>query len=264
MSCGLDFETKIMVKHDAPGMLRKELASPKWTGEPIVFSGVTDCYQPLEAKFQITRGCLEVCAEFNQPLSIVTKSHMVMRDTDVLASLAKINASRVAISLTTLDAKLAGVMEPRASSPRDRLRTIRELTDAGIPVIVMTAPIIPGLNDREIPALLKAAAEAGAIKAGWTMMRLAFELKTLFLEWLHRCVPEKATRIEHLIREVRGGSMSDPRFGTRMRGEGTTADVIKRLFDVYARKYGLDRPLPAMSSSEFRVPERAQAQMRLF
>jgi DNA repair photolyase len=168
------------------------------------------------------------------------------------------------MSLSTLDAKLAGVMEPRASSPRDRLRTIRELTDAGIPVIVMTAPIIPGLNDREIPALLKAAAEAGAIKAGWTMMRLPFELKTLFLEWLHRCVPEKATRIEHLIREVRGGSMSDPRFGTRMRGEGTTADVIKRLFDVYARKYGLDRPLPAMSSSEFRVPERAQAQMRLF
>jgi DNA repair photolyase len=263
MSCGLDFETKIMVKHNAPGMLRKELANPKWSGEPIVFSGVTDCYQPLEATYKITRGCIEVCAEFNQPLSIVTKNHLVTRDIDVLSKLAKINAVRVAISITTLDGKLASMMEPRASSPRDRLRAIRELTDAGIPTIVMTAPIIPGLNDREIPALLHAAAEAGAIKAGWTMMRLPYELKSLFLEWLQRCVPEKAARIEHLIREVRGGNLSDPRFGSRMRGEGKTAEAIKRMFQIYARKCGLDRTLPEMSSGAFRRPA-SNGQLGLF
>jgi DNA repair photolyase len=177
---------------------------------------------------------------------------MVTRDIDVLAKLAKFNAARVAISLTTLDAKLASAMEPRASSPRDRLLAIRELCDAGIPVIVMTSPIIPGLNDHEIPSLLEAAKEAGAIKAGWTMMRLPFELKTLFLEWLQRCVPQKASRIEHLIREVRGGNMSDPRFGTRMRGEGKTADAIKRMFDVYSRRFALDEKLDSLSSKAFR------------
>jgi DNA repair photolyase len=264
LSCGLDFETKIMVKKDAPAMLRRELASPKWKGETIVLSGVTDCYQPLEAKMKITRGILEVCREFNQPVSIITKNHLVTRDIDVLADLARASAARVSISITTLDATLARTMEPRASSPRDRLKAVRELSDAGIPVAVMTAPIIPGLNDREIPALLEAAKDAGALSAGWVMMRLPYQLKALFLEWLQREYPEKAQRVEHLIREVRGGNLSDPRFGSRMRGEGETARIIKRLFDLHARKRGLNKGLPPLSSAGFRRPGKSGGQMPLF
>lgn len=253
-SLGLDFETKIMVKEDAPRKLREELSSPKWNGEPIVFSGVTDCYQPLEAKLKITRGCLEVCAEFNQPASIITKNHLVTRDIDLLSQLAKVNATRVFLSITTLDTKLASKMEPRASSPRDRLRAVKELRDAGIPVGVMTAPIIPGLNDTEIPALLEAAAEAGAMTAGWTMLRLPYQIKTLFLEWLQRCYPEKAARIEHLIRETRGGELSSTRYGERMRGQGEIAKTIKTLHDLCKKKHGLDWKMPEMSAAAFRRP----------
>ena len=263
-SCGLDFETKIMAKHDGPEMLRRELASPKWRPETIVFSGVTDCYQPIEATLQITRRLLEVCAEFRQPVSIITKNHLVTRDIDVLRELAAHNAVRVNLSLTTLDKDLARSMEPRASSPRDRLAAVHALRVAGIPVGVMTAPIIPGLNDREIPSLLEACKEAGAQSAGWVMMRLPYQLKALFLEWLQRELPEKAQRIEHLIREVRGGNLSDPRFGTRMRGEGATAAIIKKLFDVHATRMGLKKPLPPLSAKAFRRPLREGDQMALF
>jgi DNA repair photolyase len=263
-SSGLDFETKIMVKENAAEMLRRELASRQWRGEPIVLSGVTDCYQPLEAKLRITRSILQVCREFNQPVSIITKNRLVTRDVGILRDLAQVNAARVCISVTSLDAQLARKMEPRASSPRDRLKAVRELRDAGIPVAVMTAPIIPGLNDREIPALLQAAKDAGAQSAGWVMMRLPHQLKTLFLEWLQREYPQKAGRVEHLIREVRGGELSDPRFGTRMRGEGATARIIKRLFDVHARRLGLSKDLPPLSPASFRRPPRAAGQMTLF
>jgi DNA repair photolyase len=263
MSCGLDFETKIMVKHEAPDMLRRELASPNWAGEPIAFSGVTDCYQPLEAKLGITRRLLEVCAEFSQPVSIVTKSHLVTRDIDLLQRLARIGATRVAISITTLDHDLAMTMEPRASSPRDRLRAIRELRDAGIEATVMNAPIIPGLNDREMPAVLEAAAAAGAVAAGWMLLRLPYQIKTLFLEWLQRCVPDKAARIEHLIRETRGGELSSSRFGERMRGTGRHAEAIRAMFKVYARRYGLDGDLKPLSSASFRRPGR-DGQFELF
>ncbi len=263
-SCGLDFETKIMAKHDGPEMLRRELASPKWKPEIIVFSGVTDCYQPIEAKLKITRGLLEVCAEFRQPVSIITKNHLVTRDIDVLRELASHGAARVNLSVTTLDNELARTMEPRASSPRDRLQAVRELREAKIPVGVMTAPIIPGLNDREIPALLEACKEAGAQSAGWVMMRLPYQLKALFLEWLQRELPEKAQRIEHLIREVRGGNLSDPRFGTRMRGEGATAKIIKKLFDVHATRLGLKKPLPPLSAKAFRRPLREGDQLAMF
>jgi DNA repair photolyase len=263
-SCGLDFETRIMAKHDAPAMLRRELSAAGWKGETIVLSGVTDCYQPLEARLGITRGILEVCAEFGQPVSIITKSHLVTRDIDLLSSLARVNAARAAISLTTLDTDLARKMEPRASAPRDRLNAIARLREAGIPVAVMTAPIIPGINDREIPALLESARQAGAQAAGWVMMRLPYQLKALFLEWLAREFPDRARHVESLIRDVRGGRLSDPRFGTRMRGEGQCAAIIKRLFDIHAGRLGLNRSLPPLSPAAFRRPQQPGDQLSLF
>jgi DNA repair photolyase len=253
-SSGLDFESKIMVKENAAELLREELSSPKWQGEPITMSGVTDCYQPLEAKLKITRSILEIFAQCNQPVCIITKNHLVTRDIDLISRLANVNAAMVAVSVTTLDQELAMTMEPRASSPRDRLRALRELTNAGIPTMVMTAPIIPGLNDREIPALLEAAAEAGAVSAGWTMLRLPYQIKTLFLDWLMRNFPEKAARIEHLIREMRSGNLSDPRFGSRMRGEGEQAKVIGKMHKLYRKRFGLDKPIKELSSAGFRPP----------
>jgi DNA repair photolyase len=263
MSCGLDFESKIMAKISAPDLLQRELASRKWKGDPIVMSGVTDSYQPLEKKLRITRGCLEVMVECRQPVSIITKNHLVIRDLDLLTELAKHNCISVAISVTTLERDLAMKMEPRASTPRDRLRAIRELHDAGIPVMAMTAPIIPGLNDRELPSLLKAVAEHGAMAAGWTMMRLPWQIKDLFLDWLQRHYPDRAKKVESFIRQMRGGELNDPRFGTRMRGEGEHAELIGRMFRTYRRRHGLDRPFPKLSSSAFRRPK-LDGQMGLF
>ncbi|MCZ6612239.1 MAG: PA0069 family radical SAM protein [Planctomycetota bacterium] len=262
-SCGLDFETKIVVKQNAPELLRRELASPRWLGEPIVMSGVTDCYQPLEAKLKITRRCLEVFADCRQPVSIVTKNRLVVRDLDLLASLAGYGAVSVAISLTTLDAKLAGAMEPRTSRPADRLRAMRELAEAGIPVAAMLAPIIPGLNDREIPHLLKAAAQAGATSAGWIMLRLPHQVKALFLDWLARHLPHQAPRIERLIREMRGGELYEATPTLRMRGRGPLAEQIAATFKVFTKRNKLDRKSQPLSSTAFRRPT-LDSQMTLF
>lgn len=263
MSCGLDFETRIVAKHDAPELLRKELASPKWKGETIVLSGVTDPYQPIERELEITRRCLEVCSAHGQAVSLITKNALITRDVDLLASMAQRGLCRAAVSLTTLDNALAASMEPRASSPRSRLATIRALADAGIPVMVMTAPMIPGLNDRELPRLLEAAAEAGARHAGWVLLRLPYQLKDLFLEWLRRAVPEKAARVEGLIRETRGGELSSPEFFARHRGVGAFAEQIGATFGVFARRYGLDRPLPPLRNDLFTPPD-IDGQLRLF
>ncbi len=262
-SCGLDFETRIMAKRDAPRLLRRELASPRWSGEPIVMAGVTDCYQPLEARLRITRGCLEVMAKCRQPVSVITKSRMIVRDLDLLAELAKAEAVNAAISLTTLDRKLAAAMEPRASAPGDRLRAVRELAEGGIPVTALLAPIIPGLNDVEIPRLLEAAAEAGATTASWVMLRLPHQIKSLFLDWLHRQVPQRAYRIERLIRDLHGGRLYDPTFGVRGRGRGPRAEQIAQTFKVFAKRFGLDRPAPPLSSAAFRRPQ-LNGQMTLF
>ncbi|MHC4218414.1 MAG: radical SAM protein, partial [Planctomycetota bacterium] len=262
-SCGLDFETRIVAKPDAPRLLRSELASPAWAGEPIALSGVTDPYQPLESKLQITRGCLEVMAECRQPVSVVTKSRLITRDIDLLSTLARHGAVSVAVSVTTLDPKLAAVMEPRASRPADRLRAVRELSEAGIPVMVYTAPIIPGLNDREIPSLLQAAAEAGAGSAHWMMIRLPHQVKTLFLDWLRTHLPDRAARIEGLIRQLHGGRLYDSRFGIRSRGRGPVAEQIATTFKVFAKRCGLEKPLRRPSSSSFRRPADA-AQLMLF
>ena len=193
-SAGLDFETKVLVKHRAPELLRDWLARPLWRPETIAFSGVTDCYQPAEREFKLTRGCLEVAVECRQPIGIVTKNALVTRDLDLLRELAAHHAVRVCVSITTLDAKLARAMEPRTSSPAARLRTIRELADAGIPTQLMLAPVIPGLNDSEIPAILKAARDAGADAAGYVLLKLPTSVREVFLDWLERTYPDRAAR----------------------------------------------------------------------
>lgn len=254
LSSGLDFETRIFAKTDAPALLRRELARPSWIGEPIVMSGVTDAYQPVERRLGITRACLEIMAECGQPVSIVTKSALILRDADLLGKLAASGAARVAISLTTLDAALSAKMEPRASAPARRLHAIRELTAAGIPVIVMTAPIIPGLTDCELPNLLQAAARAGAVCAGYTMMRLPWQNKEIFLDWLRQHAPDRATHIESLVRDIRTGNLNDATFGKRMTGAGTFAAQIRNVFDVFSRRYGLAHYLPPLNRAGFTRP----------
>jgi DNA repair photolyase len=262
-SSGLDFETKIMVKENAAELLRKELSSPKWKPQPIGMSGVTDCYQPIERKLKITRACLEVLAEFRNPVNIVTKNNMVTRDVDLLGELAKYQAVSVCISLTTLDTGLRTVLEPRTSPPAARLAAIRQLADAGVPVGVLVAPIIPGLTDHEIPSLLSAAAEAGATFAGYEMLRLPYANKDLFERWLDQHFPEKQDKILSRIRAVRGGKLNDSRFGSRMRGEGIFADQVAQMFDVASRKAGLVCGSPGLSTEAFLGPAGAQSDLEL-
>lgn len=250
LSCGLDFETKIFAKPDAPNLLRRELLKPRWKGEPVVLSGVTDPYQPIEEKLRITRRCLEVFAEFGHPVSVITKNRLVTRDIDLLGELASGGLAQASVSLTTLDNRLARAMEPRASSPGARLKAIEALASAGVPVRVMTAPIIPGLNDHELPALLQAAADAGAQGAGFVLLRLAHQLKALFLDWLEREFPDRAGKVESLLRQCRDGALNDPRYGTRFRGEGPIAEQIAQTFRVFTRRYGLDGPLPKLKRWE--------------
>jgi DNA repair photolyase len=266
MSCGLDFETKIMAKHDAPALLRKELSRESWRGEPIIVSGVTDPYQPIEQELRITRGVLEVMAEFRQPVSLITKNRLITRDVDVLSDLARDSAAAAAVSITSLDNRLASNMEPRASAPRERLAAVSALAAAGVPVSVMVAPVVPGLNDEEIPAILKAASEAGASSAGWILLRLPWQIKALFLEWLARHYPERAGKVEGLIREARGGKLYDARPKVRFRGEGERAAQIGATFDVFARRYGLRgrRAGGGLSSAAFAERRARRGQMGLW
>ncbi len=211
-SAGLDFETRIMVKENAPELLRAELNSPKWKPQVIAMSGVTDCYQPIERKLQLTRRCLQVLAEFRNPVNIVTKNNLVTRDIDVLGELAKFKAAAVWLSVTTLDPELRSVLEPRTSPPAARLSAIRALAQAGIPVGVLTGPVIPALNDHELPSILSAAGEAGASFAGYEMLRLPHAVAPLFEDWLTRHFPEKKDKVLDRVRAIRGGKMSDSRF----------------------------------------------------
>jgi DNA repair photolyase len=263
MDAGLGFETRIVAKTDAPELLRRWLARPQWRPEPIVFSGVTDCYQPLERRLEITRGCLAVAAECRQPVGIVTKNALVTRDIDLLAELARHKAVVVAVSLTTLDEKLARKMEPRTSTPTARLEAIAELTAAGIPTHAMVAPMIPGLNDHEIPQLLSAVRDAGAASTSYTLLRLAGSVRDVFIEWLRRCEPDRAPKVEALIRGARGGRLNDPRFGHRMAGSGAYAGQIARTFSVFANREGLERSPEPLSSAAFRPPS-AERQLSLF
>lgn len=263
-SCGLDFETKLMAKPDAPRLLKKELASPRWKPEPIVMSAITDIYQPIEHKMRIARQCLEVLADCGQPVTTMTKSALVLRDTDLWSRLGEMNAGRVTITLVTLDADLAQKLEPRASSPAGRLRVIRELTAAKVPVTVNIAPIIPGLTDTELPRILEAISEAGARRAAWVLLRLPYQLKDLFLDWLKRSVhPDRAKKIESFMRQASGGKLYQASSPNRRRGRGSHAQQIAQTFDVFTRKYGLNRDIRPLSTAHFRRPE-VNGQMHLF
>jgi DNA repair photolyase len=219
-SAGLDFETRIMVKPRAAELLREELASPRWNPTLLAMSGVTDCYQPIEKTLRLTRGCLEVLAECRNPVGVITKNHLVTRDIDLLAELSKFNAARVFVSVTTLDEKLTAKMEPRTSVPKRRLAAIEALTKAGITVGVLMAPVVPGLTDHEIPSLLKAAAEAGAMTAGYTALRLPGAVAPLFEQWLEQHFPDRKAKVLNRVRSMRGGKLNDPNFGSRMSGQG--------------------------------------------
>lgn len=264
LNAGVDFESKIFVKHNAAALLRDWLARDAWIPDQISFSGVTDCYQPCERKFELTRQCLEVSLAARQPISIITKNALVARDIDLLAQLASFQCAQVNISLTTLDAKLGRRLEPRTSSPEARLRAIRDLSAAGIPVRVMTSPVIPGLNDSELPSLLEAAAQAGASHAVFTMLRLPLAVKPVFLEWLEREEPLKFDRVVGLIQSVRGGELNSSKFGERMRGTGQIADQIKQTFRLFARKHGLSKSLAPLSTEYFIRPQPTSGQLRLF
>jgi DNA repair photolyase len=257
LSAGLDFETKILVKEDAPELLRRELMSQRWQPRHLGISGVTDAYQPVERRLRLTRRCLEVLAEFRNPVCIVTKNHLVTRDIDLLGELAKHQAACVIISVTTLDAELARRMEPRATQPAGRLAAIEELSRAGIPTGVMVAPIIPGLNDHEIPAILDAVAKAGASFAGYTILRLPYGVAELFESWLARHFPERKEKVLGRIRGMRDGKLNEPRFGVRMKGEGVLAKTIADLFALARRQAGLDRRAPELSTAAFRRPGKA-------
>jgi DNA repair photolyase len=264
LSAGLDFEAKILVKHDAGKLLREFLSRPQWKPESIVLSGVTDPYQPCEREFRVTRQCLDVALEARQPLDIITKNALILRDLDILRQMARLGIVRVAISITTLDAGLARAMEPRTSTPAARLRAIESLSNDGVPVQVMAAPIIPGLNDSEIPAVLAAAAEAGASAAGYVLLRLPHAVKPIFLAWLDQHRPDSRQRIENAIRATRGGELNSPSFGQRMRGTGLLAEQISQLFHKFSRHLGLHQPLPANNCDLFCRPEAASGQRRLF
>lgn len=253
-SAGLDFETRIMVKEEAPALLRKAFLSPKWVPQTVGMSGVTDAYQPIERRAKITRRCLEVFAEFRNPVGVVTKNALVARDADLFAELAKYRAACVLVSVTTLDPELARVMEPRASAPAARLRAIRELTAAGVPCGVMFAPVIPGLNDHEAVDVLKAAAEAGARAANFVTLRLPFAVKDVFSAWLDQHFPAKKGRILGRIREVRGGKLNDSRFGNRMRGEGPWVEAFRQLFRSAKAQAKLPDDIPPLSAASFRRP----------
>ena len=260
-SAGLDFESRIMVKTHAAELLRAEFSKKSWKPQTIMMSGVTDCYQPVERRLEITRACLAVLAEFRNPIGIVTKNHLVTRDADHLRELAKYNAAGVGISITTLDGDLAKVLEPRASTPTRRLAAIEELTAAGIPVRLMLAPIIPGLNDHELPAILTAARKAGARFASYTILRLPHAVAPIFTAWLEAHRPGEKEKILGRIRELRHGALNVSTFKERMRGSGPAADQIRQLFAVAKRRAGfteIDQPL---NTEAFRVPTQ---QMSLF
>lgn len=262
-SLGLDFETKILAKPDAAELLRAELMKPSWEPRFIALSGVTDPYQPVERRLRITRRVLEVLAEFRNPVGIVTKSHLVTRDVDLLAELASFGAAAVHVSLTSLRPELQRIMEPRAATPARRLAAIETLAKAGVPVGALVAPIIPGLNDEEMPAILRAAADAGARTAGYVLLRLPYGVKELFEDWLDQHMPDRKEKILGRLRDARGGQLYASRWHERMRGGGAYADQLKQLFEVARRKAGLEHRLTELSTAAFRRPD-PRGQLGLF
>jgi DNA repair photolyase len=260
----VDFESRIMVKEDAPALLRAELLKPSYKPANLSLSGVTDPYQPIEKKLRVTRGCLEVLAEARHPVVLITKNHLITRDVDLLAELARHHATAVYISVTTFDPELARKLEPRASSPKMRLEAIRILNEAGVPVGVSTAPIIPGLNDSEIPALIDAARAAGAQFAGYTVVRLPFAVKDVFREWLDLHFPGMRDKILSRIEETQGKTLSHGEFGKRLKGVGVWSEQIASLFRVSIQRAGMLHRRPQVRADAFRRPRDPGGQMELF
>jgi len=258
LSAGLDFETRLIAKPDAPELLRETLSAPGYQPRVLALSGVTDAYQPIERRLRITRGCLVVLEDTRHPVSLITKSQLVLRDIDLLQSLASVGAAQVQVSLTSLDPQLSRVMEPRAAQPSARLRTLAELARAGVPVGVSLAPIIPGLNDHEIPKLLEAAANAGARWASFLMLRLPQGVGPLFEDWLSRHFPERKQKVLSLIRSMRDGRLNDSRFGRRMRGAGPHFEMLRELFEASRRRFGLDPRSSSLRTDAFAPPRRGQ------
>jgi DNA repair photolyase len=261
---GSDFDTKIAVKLEAAALLRKTFDRPSWKGEPLVFSGVTDCYQPLEASYRLTRACLEVCAEYRNPVGIITKAPLIERDLDVLATLHREAQVKVRISIPLWDQERARAIEPGVATPKRRLLTIERLAKAGIPVGINVAPIIPGLDD-DVGRLLRAAREAGATSAGYVLLRLPGSVKDVFEARLKAALPLSAEKVLHRIRETRGGALYDLRFGVRGRGEGNYAQALATLFTTTCRSLGLSVGFPGTPGpSTFRRPEKPVPQLSLF
>lgn len=264
LSPGLDFETKLLMKPDAPEILERELRKPGYTCRTIAMGTNTDPYQPVEGKQRITRRILEVLERFGHPVSIVTKSALVLRDIDILSGMAGRNLASVALSVTTLDRDLARKMEPRAATPDRRLDAIRQLSGAGIPVSVMAAPMIPAVNDLELEAILEAAADAGARTADYILLRLPLEVKDLFVEWLEAHFPDRAQKVLAIIRETRGGKLYESEFGGRMRGQGVHAELLERRFANALRKFDLARTGSGLDTRQFEVPIANGNQLSLF
>lgn len=262
-SAGLDFERKIIAKPNAPQLLEQQLMNKNWKVAPIMFSGNTDCYQPVERKLKITRQMLEVLLKFRHPVGMITKNNIILRDIDILQELAKLKLVHVMVSITSLNEDLRLKMEPRTVTAKNRLRVMETLNKSGIPTGIMTAPIIPGLNSSEIPQLIEAAANHGAVAAGYTIVRLNGSIKDIFTDWIHKSFPERAEKVLHQIAEVHGGSVNDSRYGTRMRGEGQIAIAIKQLFAMSVKKYLVSRNRFEYDLTAFRRPNETQ-QLDLF
>lgn len=251
-SAGIDFESKIIVKENAPQLLEKEINKKNWQPKAIMLAGNTDCYQPLEKELKITRKILKVLAQYRHPVSIITKNSLIERDLDILKDLARDNLVHVYISITTLDEELRRKMEPRTASAKRKMNTTRLLSDANIPTGVMTAPIIPGLNHSEIPQILKQAGEAGARNAGYTMVRLNGSIAALFKDWLIKNYPDRADKVWHQIQSVHGGEVNDTQYGRRMTGEGAMANSIQQLFQISKKKYLSQIEMPPYDLTKFR------------
>ncbi|MEM7443592.1 MAG: PA0069 family radical SAM protein [Pseudomonadota bacterium] len=264
LSPGLDFETKIFYKPNAAKLLDRAFRAKNYRASPIALGANTDPYQPIERRVKATRSILQVLAGFNHPVGIITKSALVLRDLDILAPMAARNQVKVSISITTLDRHLARAMEPRASTPSKRLEALARLTEAGVPTAVMSAPMIPGLTDHEMDGILEAAARAGAVSAGYTMLRLPLEIADLFTEWLKQHAPLRAERVLSLVRQTRNGALYESRFGERMRGEGPIADLLNRRFNAACRRLGLGRMRFDLDYSRFSVPMETEDQPSLF
>ena len=253
-SAGLDFESKILVKREAPKLLRKFLMHPKWDCVPISMSGNTDCYQPAEKKFRLSRALLEVCNEFNQPVGIITKNAGILRDKDLLQEMAGKRIVSVLMTITSFNEDLRSAMEPRTTTAKQRLHTLEELSKAGVQTGLMLGPMIPGLNEHEMPAIIKAASEAGATFSAYTFIRLNGAVKFLFHDWLYKNFPDRADKVWHLIEESHGGKVNDSQFGRRMRGEGNIAKLVADQYNTYTKKYGLRHERLGLDCSKFRRP----------